>query len=114
MTLSGPGEWVGLHLTLGPLDLSQQRYAALACRGLSQSNEFLSACLRAGLQEGGFSDVFFKRHMLLPAQPADHLDTLHLPSNPKLPLEATWYELVVFLPRHSCSLSLHDMRLFFI
>lgn len=111
---AGPGEWIGLHLDLGPLDLLPFRYAGLACRSAAAGHEAIRPCLRAGLPGGGFSDCFFPRHILARAEPGDHMDTLHLPSCPQLPLDAEWFELVLFLPPRSCRLELHDLRLFFL
>lgn len=114
MALSGSGEWVGLHLDLGQLDLMPQHYAALAIRGAAQENNIVTACLRAGQEDGTFTDSFFKRHMLLTNTPTDHLDALHLPSCPHFPLIAQRHELILFLPSQNCKLDLHDMRLFFL
>ncbi len=114
MDLDGHGTWVGLHLSLGQLELNQQHYAALALRTTARDDGILTACLRAGQEDGTFSDSFFRRHVLLTPAPMDHMDTLHLPSCPQLPLAAQWHELVLFLPTRSCKLDLQDMRLFFL
>lgn len=111
---AGPGKWIGLHLALGQLDLMSFRYAGMACRSAADGIEVLRPCLRAGLPDGRYSDCFFPRHLLARADPSDHMDTLHLPSCPHLPLDAEGLELVLFLPTHSCRLELHDLRLFFL
>ncbi|MCF6430577.1 MULTISPECIES: hypothetical protein [unclassified Leisingera] len=114
LQIAGQGEWIGLHLTLGQLGLLPFRYAGVACRSAAGSAEVLRPCLRAGLPGGGFSDCFFPRHLLAREEPSDHMDTLHLPSCPHLPLDAEWFELVLFLPTRSCRLELQDLRLFFL
>jgi len=111
-TAPGSGDWLGLHLSLSQLDLTQANYLGWVCRAAAPSSWMLRACLRSGLTEGGFVDCFFDKHLLTTARPHNHMDLLYLDSQPYLPLQAPWRELVLFLPLQSCQLSLLKLHPF--
>ena len=110
--MSGDGAWLGLHLGLPLRDLSGFGVVGFAARTSAGSMALIRACLRSGLDEGGFQDVFFDKHLLTRPEESAHLDALHLPQVPDVALQAPWRELVFFLPTQDCHLSLIDLRVF--
>lgn len=108
-----PGDWLGLHLALPPLDLAGVAWLGLALRSAGGAALVVRACLRSGLAEGGFRDDFFDRHILSQPGETDHVDMMAPDRRPGLPLQAPWRECVLFLPpAHSIVWALHDLRLF--
>ena len=100
------GDWIGLHVSLPLTDLSAITYVGLVCRLSAPGNWMLRPCLRSGLENGGFEDVFFDKHILTTPRAQTHVDILYLDSRPALPLTAPWRELILFLPCAPFSLSL--------
>ncbi|OED45821.1 hypothetical protein AB838_22130 [Rhodobacteraceae bacterium (ex Bugula neritina AB1)] len=109
---AGQGSWFGLHLALELPPLQDLAYLGFACRTAAPEPQILRACLRSGLEDGGFSDCFFDRHILASERAHSHLDALYLDSQPELPLSAPWRELVLFLPSQGFDLSLMHLHLF--
>ncbi len=114
MTAEGDGNWIGLHMNLGDVDLSQAGIIGFACRSVAPSIETIRACIRSGLPEGGFEDCFFPKRILGHPEVSSHLDVLQVNLSPNLPATAPWRELILFLPRHSFRWDLHDLRLFIV
>ena len=110
--MANAGEWVGLHVALPALDVSNNGMLGFAAR-LSASEVFMiQACLRSGLDEGGFKDHFFEKHLLLRPEAASHLDALSVHQTYDFPIKAPWRELILFLPTKDFKLSLIDLRVF--
>lgn len=112
VTADGSGQWIGLHLDMGPLDLSEVGILGLACRSTAPSIEALNICIRSGRAEGGFIDCFFPKRLLSHPEPSSHLDALQVSTQKNLPVIAPWRQLVLFLPRHAFRWDLQDLRLF--
>jgi len=108
-----PGDWLGLHLALPPLDLTGVVWLGLAVRSAGAPALVVRACLRSGLPGGGFRDDFLDRHILSQPAETDHVDLLAPDRRPGLPPRAPWREMVLFLPpAQSVTWALHDLRLF--
>ena len=107
----GPGGFCALHLDLPPLDLTDQAALGFTARGAATARAVVTAALRSG-QEGGFTDCFFDRHLLLRPEETAHVDALPLPLRPGVPARAPWRQLVLFLPTEPIGLTLIDLRVF--
>lgn len=112
ITCQGQGDWLGLHLPLPQPDFTNAVYFGFVCRIAAPSSWIIRAALRTGLANEGFVDSFFHKHLLTSARPQTHMDVVYLDSLPELPLQATWRELVLFLPPQSCQLNLLQLRPF--
>jgi hypothetical protein len=113
ITCLRPGDWLGLHLALPPLDLGPVAWLGIAARAAGDPAVLIRACLRTGLPAGGFHDTFFDRHLLAQSGAADHADLIAPAHRPDLPARAPWREAVLFLPpARSFALALHELRLF--
>ncbi|WP_380996007.1 hypothetical protein [Sedimentitalea sp. HM32M-2] len=108
----GRGDWMALHLALATPDLAPAAFFGFACTGLAPQMQLIRACLRSGRADGGFVDCFFDRHILTAPEPAAHVDALHLPTQPEVPEDAPWRELLLFLPPEPVRWHLHDLRVF--
>lgn len=109
----GQGDWCALHLVFPAPDLRGHGVLGFALRGAAAQMQVLRACLRSGTPEG-FVDCFFDKHVLLHAEESSHVDALPVGHRETLPLEASWRELILFLPPKECDLSLIDLRVFFV
>ncbi|WP_158971849.1 hypothetical protein [Chachezhania sediminis] len=110
----GTGSWAALHVALDLPELgalSGARFLALMCRSAAGTEIMVRPCLRSGLQEGGFTDLFFPRHLLAVAEPRTHTDAFWLPAllPGDAPDTAPWRELVLFLPPQSLSWHVHAL-----
>ncbi|MCF6234042.1 MAG: hypothetical protein L3J36_13245 [Rhodobacteraceae bacterium] len=110
----GGGSWIGLHMALGKIDLSAFGVLGITCRSAAPNMQVIQPCLRSGLENGGFEDCFFSKRILSYPEPSSHLDALHIDMQIKLPEDAPWRELILFLPCHSFRWDLHDLRLFIV
>ena len=112
------GNWVGLHLELGHIDLSRAGIIGLACRSAAPSMEAIRPCIRSrhpgSPPDGPFDDCFFEKRILAHSRPSSHLDALSISAQPRLPVENTRRELIFFLPQRSFRWDLHDLRLFIV
>lgn len=111
ISTSGTGSWLAMHLPIGPSNLSEAGFIGFACRSVAPSIEMIRPCIRSG-HEDGFSDCFFEKHILAHPEASSHLDALHIASHRSIPEQATWRELVLFLPCHDFRWDIHDLRLF--
>lgn len=111
--ISGPGQWIALHVALDAPDLSRHAWLGFTCRSAAANEVMVRPCLRSGT-DGGFTDRFFDKHILADPEPRCHVDAIHLPTARTLPEAAPWRELVLFLPRESFRWHLHDLRPFLI
>ncbi|MFD1344455.1 hypothetical protein [Litorisediminicola beolgyonensis] len=111
--MSGPGDWIALHLDFHAGDLSEMGVLGFALRGVAPEMILLRACLRSGTPEG-FEDCFFDKHILLHPEESTHLDALALPYRDRLPVTAPWRQLVIFLPTETFRLSIADLRVFLV
>lgn len=107
------GGWVGLHIALPHRDLSDYEAFGFMARFSASQVLIAQACLRSGVQGGGFKDHFFEKHLLLRPEATSHLDALHVHYAHDFDLEASWRELILFLPTEDFHLSLVDLRVFF-
>jgi len=111
-TVTTPGDWLGLHVALPPLDLGGVAWFGFVARSAAATALVARACLRSGLPEGGFSDAFFDRHLLSQPGETDHADVMAPDRRPDLPARAPWRDFVLFLPStHDIAWALHDLRL---
>lgn len=109
-TMSGKGVWIALHVALPLSDLTDATHVGLVCRCAAPERHMLRPCLRSGLDDGsGFVDCFFDKHVLTAQRPRSHVDALYLDAATGVPLRAPWRELVLFLPRVSFHLDLHQL-----
>lgn len=112
-TVDRPGAWLGLHLTLPPFDLTGITWLGFAARSAADPAQVARACLRSGLDAGGFRDDFFPRDLLSHGFETDHVDLLAPDHHPDLPRKAPWREFVLFLPPvRDIRWTLHSLRLF--
>ncbi|MEX5565652.1 hypothetical protein SM764_19730 [Pseudophaeobacter sp. 1A16562] len=114
VSTSGEGNWFGLHMELGGIDLSHAGIIGIACRSAAPTIEVVRVCIRSGRSEGGFDDCFFTKRILAHPEASSHLDALPIGQQLDLPPQAPWRELILFLPLHSFRLHLHDLRLFIV
>jgi len=106
-----PGKWLGLHFSLGDLDLSEQRVIGVYLESDAPSATTYRACIRSG-RATGFSDCFFKQEVVTYSVSSAHGDLLVVENQPKLPAKATWRELVLFFRCESFHIGLQDVRVF--
>lgn len=107
----GTPRWLGLHIAMGPVDLSNAAVVGIAARSKAPSSITTRVCLRSG-RSGQFMDTFFPKTMVSFAAPSTHLDLLDLSALPDLPRQAAWRELVLFFRPGEVDLDLLDLRLF--
>lgn len=112
--MTGAGKWFALHLALPAQDLTGYGVLGFALRASANGMHIVRACLRSGLEDGGFQDYFFDKHILLRPEEATHLDALPLRQIWELPIQAPWREIVLFLPPQDIRLSLIDLRVFIV
>ncbi|MCL4186297.1 MAG: hypothetical protein KJZ85_01720 [Rhodobacteraceae bacterium] len=107
-----PGRWAGLHIVLGPLDLTDRHVIGVVLRTRAPAVTTLRIALRSG-REGGFDDCDFPKRLVAFGEDSTHVDLLQTARHPDtLPLQAPWRELVLFLPPAGCELVIQDLRLF--
>lgn len=112
LRLRRPARWLALHLALGPAALDPGGIAGFALRGHAPGPFAFRACLRSGRAEGGFTERFFDKTVLLAPEPGLHLDARPLAD---VPAAAPWREFILFAdPPQSCRFTLTDLRLFLI
>jgi len=105
--------WVGLHLTLPARDLTHAGIVGFGARIAAPGIHVVRACIRSGL-ENSFVDCFFDKHLLFRAEEASHIDAISIHHRADLPIEASWRELILFLPPENFHISLIDLRLFIV
>lgn len=108
-TVQSPRPRLGLHLPLTQADFVDTTWLCLALRSSAAGALGFHACLRSGLEGGGFRDDFFPRAILAQPREADHVDMLGMARLPGLPWRAR-RELVLFLPATDGHLALHELR----
>jgi hypothetical protein len=106
------GGWVGLHIALPHRDLSDYEAFGFVARFSASQVLVAQACLRSGVEGGGFKDHFFEKHLLLRSETTNHLDALHVHCIDDFDLDAPWRELILFLPTEDFHISLVDLRVF--
>jgi len=106
-----PGQWRGLHVALGPLNLDQAALIGFHLKNRAPSAISYRACLRSGLDDG-FVDHFFDLDIVAYNAPVAHTDLLRIEEQRRLPRQAPWREFILFLPTQSFELQLSDLRLF--
>jgi len=108
--LTTPGAFCALHLSLD-INPAACAYFGLVARTAADRAMVSRVCLRSGTEDG-FHDQFFARDILSQPGQSDHIDMLVPAHCPDMSRDATWHELVLFLPsRQSLSWALHDLRL---
>lgn len=110
---TGQGSWCALHLGLPARDLQGFGVLGFALRGAAPQMQLIRACLRSGTK-AGFTDCFFDKHVLLHPEESSHVDALAIRHHKRLPQEAPWRELILFLPTRAFDLSLIDLRVFLV
>lgn len=103
--------WLGLHVAMGPVDLSNAAVVGIAARSKAPSSITTRVCLRSG-RSGQFVDTFFSKTMVSFAEPSTHLDLLDIGALPDLPRQAAWRDLILFFRPGEVDLDLLDLRLF--
>lgn len=111
MQASGNPRWQALHIELGDLRLGQAAVFGIVARSMAPASITTRVCLRSGNGDH-FVDSFFPKTMVSFAQPSTHLDVMDLSSNPDLPKQAEWRDLILFFRSGDVSLNLLDLRLF--
>ncbi|MEL6583952.1 MAG: hypothetical protein AAFQ36_08975 [Pseudomonadota bacterium] len=106
-----PGGWMGLHIALGGLDLSNVGSFGLVFRSRAPKAMSIQPCLRSGTDDG-FSDAFFSKAIVAHKASGTHLDCLELATAPRVPAQAPWRDLVFFFQPGSFSLELHSLKIF--
>lgn len=106
-----PGRWVGLHVALPAHDLHHVGIVGFGARINAGSVYVARACLRSSTPDG-FVDCFFDKHLLFRPEEASHIDAISVAHRDNVPIQATWRELILFLPTESFQLSVIDLRLF--
>lgn len=108
-----PGEWLGLHIALPLYDLRGVRWIGVVARTAAGQSLTSRICLRSGTGAGGFQDQFFPTHLLSQPSQTDHHDLIAPDHLPDLPQQASWREVILFLPpAHDIHWVLHDLRVF--
>lgn len=107
----GQARWQGLHVIVGPLDLSDAAVIGVVARSQAPSSFTTRVCLRSG-GDGQFIDTFFPKTMVSFAQPSTHLDILEIAKLPELPQRAQWRDLILFFQGSNVDLDLLDLRFF--
>lgn len=108
-----PGNWLALHLALPAGDLRHSGVLGFVARLSAPEILVARACLRSGTEDG-FVDCFFDKHLLIRPEESSHMDALSVQYRDRVPLEAPWRELILFLPTHSFRMSLIDLRVFLV
>jgi hypothetical protein len=113
VTVARPGRWLSLNLTLGAADLTGRHVLGLLCKSAGRPATTFQPCLRSGLEEGGFTDHFFRKRVLAHDRPGIYLDALLPgPAAGGPPLRAPWREIVLFFRPETSRIELLDLRLF--
>lgn len=108
-----PGAWFGLHLGLDLPDLANIGFLGFAARTAAAQPVTIRACIRSGIEGGGFHDCFFDRHILAQPEESDYMAMIAPSRRPLLPQQAPWREFVLFLPTtHGVHLAICDLRFF--
>lgn len=107
------GHWLALHLAMPAGDLRNSGVLGFVARVSAPEILVARACLRSGAKDG-FVDCFFDKHLLIRPEEASHMDALSVQDRERLPLEAPWRELILFLPNNSFKMSLIDLRVFLV
>ena len=111
-TVTVPGQWFTLRLTLDLPDLRGLAGLGFWLRSAAAPALTMQACLRSGTA-GGHVDCLFERHVLSHAAQSDHHALMLADCTPDLPPRAPWREFLLFLPpARPVTLALHDLRLF--
>ena len=111
MQASGNTRWQALHVELGGLCLHQAAVFGIVARSVAPASITTRLCLRSGNGDH-FVDSFFPKTMVSFNQASTHLDVMDLSSNPDLPKQAEWRDLILFFRSGEVSLTLLDLRLF--
>lgn len=107
----GPSRWQGMHIVMGPVDLSKAAVIGIVARSQSPSSMTTRICLRSG-GGGQFTDNFFPKTMVSFAQASTHLDVLDMADINDLPRQAQWRDLILFFQGDTVDLDLLDLRFF--
>lgn len=107
----GPARWQGLHVVMGPVDLSDAAVIGVVARSQAPLSFTTRICLRSG-GGGQFIDTFFPKTMVSFAQASTHLDVLEIARLPDLPRQAQWRDLILFFQGSDVDLELLDLRFF--
>jgi hypothetical protein len=109
--IEGKARWLGLHLPLGPIDLSEHHVLGVVCRSQAPQAITTRIAIRSG-DGAGFSDCFLPKRMVSFGEDSTHLDVLLLEKAANLPAVAPWRELILFLPTASFEITVRDLRVF--
>lgn len=111
-TVTKPGRWCALRLTLDLPDLGGIAGLGLWLRSAADTALVTRACLRSGTDDGHV-DCYFEREILSHAATSDHHAVMMMDRTPDLPIKAPWREFLLLLPPYrSANLALHALRLF--
>lgn len=110
---ANPGHWLALHLKLPAQDIRNNGVLGFVSRSSAPEILVARACLRSGTQDG-FEDCFFDKHILVRPEETVHMDVLSVQYREQIPTQASWRELILFLPTQSFKLSLIDLRIFLV
>ena len=111
-TVTAPGQWFTLRLTLDLPDLSGLSGLGFWLRSAASPALVTQACLRSRTGDGHV-DCMFERQILSHAAQGDHHALMLTDRTPDLPVRAAWREFLLFLPPYRpVTLALHDLRLF--
>lgn len=105
--------WLGVHMIMGNVDLSQAAIAGVVCKSHAQEAATYRICLRSGTDQG-FQDTFFPKHIVAFQQESVHVDILKLSSFDEIPSKATWRELILFFQTTSAAIDIRDLRFFIV
>ncbi|WP_304615986.1 hypothetical protein [Paracoccus sp. (in: a-proteobacteria)] len=105
--------WQGLHLPLGPVDLSDAAAFGLIARSVAPLSMTTRICLRSGVG-ADIVDVFLPRLMVSYDQPSLHHDLIEPAAMPDLPQQADWRDLILFFRPGPVRLTVLDLRLFLV
>lgn len=109
--VTAPAAFLALHLSLPEPDLHRHAWVGLVARTAAAEATTIRPCIRSGLSDGGFHDLFLPRQILSQSTPTDHHDLIAPAHTPDLPRAAPWRELILFLPsRRPVRWVLHDLR----
>lgn len=111
-TVTTPGQWFALRLTLDLPDLTGLAGLGFWLRGAADPALVMQAALRSGTQDGHV-DCIFERDILCHAASGDHTALMLTDRTPDLPLRAPWREFLLLLPPYRpITLALDALRLF--
>lgn len=111
--LGAKPRWQGLHLPLGPVDLTDSAALGLIARSLAPLSMTTRICLRSGVGDEVI-DVFMPRLMVSYDQPSLHHDLIEPAAMPQLPKRADWRDMILFFRPGPVKLTVLDLRLFLV